>query len=152
MVIIATLCRGDDYMSFRRDALRFSESIILSISLIILCLVIIPYQGLQGFLLGVVPTIFFNSIFLTSYKEYVTIDEAGISCMRSGKVMWQYEWTSIAELRKGSLFLRPAVFIILYDKSGKPEQFPIHDHYFQLGKQAKEALKIYYRPTEIDKH
>lgn len=80
------------------------------------------------------------------YNEFVTIDEYGISCEKAGVRLWEYDWDRIAELRKGFYSNTKAIYVIVYDKFGKPEPYARSGQYFLLGKSAKEAIKRYYKP------
>lgn len=135
-------------MIFRKNSLLFYQSEIVCIIMATLCLALIPMLGGISFLymLPLLVLILVNPLL---HNEFVVINEAGISCQKSGKQLWAYEWGSIAELKRSSRFLMPSVEIIVYDKHGGSEQFALPDQYFQLGKAAKEAIKRYYKATEL---
>lgn len=77
-------------------------------------------------------------------NELVTIDENGISCEKSGKQIWMYKWDEIAKLERSDRFRRPSMEIVTWDDPYQPAR---SDHYFELCKAAKEALKLYYKQT-----
>jgi len=130
-------------MIFRKDSLLFYQSEIIYIIISVLCLTIIPILGLGLSLMYMFPFVVLILINPKLYNEYITMNATGISCQKSGKQLWAYEWDSIVELKRSSRYLLPSVEIIVYDKNGKPEQFARTNHYFQLGRTAKEAIKRY---------
>ena len=81
-------------------------------------------------------------------REYITIDEWGISCKEGDRLRWSFDWAHIAELRRSSRFRLPSVEVIPYDASGQPEPFASDRLYFQLGRSAKKALSMYYAQTD----
>ena len=136
-----------DPMVFRKESLMFYQSELFYSLATLLCLALAPILGWY--------TLFYISPFLILifvnpklHNEFITINEAGISCQRSGKQLWAYDWDHIAELRRSSRFLMPSIEVIVYDKHGQPEQFAGPDKYFQLGRTAKEAMKRYRRCTD----
>lgn len=112
------------------------------------CLTLFPILGLGLSLLYVFPFIVLILVNPKLHNEFIIINEIGISCQKSGKQLWVYEWESIAELKKSSRFLMPSMQVIAYNKGGEPERFALPNHYFQLGRTAMEAIKRYYKPTE----
>lgn len=77
-------------------------------------------------------------------REYITIDEWGITCKEGDQLRWSFDWAYIADLRRSSRFRLPSIEVIPYDASGQPEPFASDRHYFQLGRAAKKALSMYY--------
>lgn len=83
-----------------------------------------------------------------SFKEQITINKCGIACKEEGKLLWEYPWEQIAELRRGTRFRHPSIELILWDKTtGKPAITGALDTYFQLSREAKIALSRYYKGT-----
>ena len=82
------------------------------------------------------------------YNEFITINETGISCQKSGKELWAYTWDRVAELKRSSRFLMPSMEVIAYNKYGESEHYAQANHYFQLGKTAREAVRRYYTPIK----
>ena len=114
---------------------------------------ILPWLMLP--VLGVWITLAFSLVFaifaiLSSIlcNEYILMDEVGVSCQASGKVLWEYEWERIAELKRSSRYLYPSMEVITYNKFGKPEQADGSRNYFQLGRAARKAVAQYYKPKE----
>ncbi len=135
-------------MTFRKDSLLFYQSKIIYIVMAILCLILIPGIGLWIPILFALCFIILILVNPKLHDEFITINETGISCQRSGKQLWTYEWERIAELRRSSRFRMPSIEVITYNKRGEAERFALPNQYFQLGKVAKEAIKRYYKPTE----
>lgn len=133
---------------FRKDSLLFYQSEIFYIVIAILCLTLIPILGVEISLLYMFPFIVLILVNPKLHNEFITIDEAGISCQKSGKQFWAYEWDCIAELKRSSRFLMPSIEVIAYNKFEESERFALPNQYFQLGRTAREALKRYYTPTE----
>ena len=134
-------------MTFRKDSLLFHQNNIFGIIMTILCLALIPVFEI---VLSLLLAIFFILFLLANFKlhnQFITINENGISCERSGKNIWQYEWQDIVELRRSSRFLMPSIDVIVYHSNGAPESFSRTNHYFMLGKTAKKAIKEYYKST-----
>lgn len=131
-------------MTFRKDTFIYYELEILSIVMLLACLGLIPVLGIGFPLLNAVLFVILLLVNPRLQNEYITINEAGIICQKSGTQLWAYEWDQIAELRKSSRYRMPSVDVITYCKSGKPEPFSLPNHYFQLGRTARKALKQYY--------
>lgn len=134
-------------MMFRKNSLLFYQSEIVYIIMATLCLLLIPTLGIEISLIYMLPFIVLILVNPKLHNEYITIDEIGISCQKSGKHLWVYAWDSIAELKRSSRFLLPSIEVIVYNKYGEPERFASYDQYFQLGRTAKEAIKRYSKPT-----
>lgn len=135
-------------MIFRKDSLLFYQSEIFCIAMTILCLALIPILGEEISILFMLPFIILILVNPKLHNEFITINETGISCQKSGKQLWAHEWGCIAELKRSSRFLMPSIEIITYNKRGESERFAKPNQYFQLGRIAREAIKRYYKPTE----
>jgi hypothetical protein len=132
-------------MIFRKDALLFYQSEIFCVVMAVLCFTLMPMLGIEISFLCMLPFVVLVFANPKLYNELITINEVGISCQKSGKQLWGYEWESIAELKKSSRFLMPSIEVIAYNKQEESEQFAHPNQYFQLGKPAREALRRYYR-------
>lgn len=132
-------------MVFRENSLLFYQSELLFIVLAILSFSLISTLGLYMSLLYASPFVVLILVNFKLHNEYIVVNENGISCQKSGRQLWAYEWHDIAELRKSSRYLLPSIDIITFNKSGEVAQFAPPNHYFQLGKAAREAIKRYYR-------
>lgn len=140
--------KGDD-MTFRKNCLLFYEIQITFIILLLLALFLIPAIGLKHTLLI---EVFFLLLILLNFKvhnEYITINEIGIVCFRNKKVIWEYKWDSIVELRRSSRYLLPSIEIIISDSTKRINQFESLGYYFELNRKAKKAIKKYYKGTII---
>ena len=135
-------------MMFRKNSLLFYQSEIFYIVMTILCLTLLPIQVVEIFFLCLFPFLVLILVNPQLHNEYISINETGISCQKSGKQLWAYGWDSIAELRRSSRFLLPSIEVIAYNKHGEPEQYALSNQYFQLGRTAREAIKRYYKPKE----
>lgn len=135
-------------MTFRKDSFLFYEIQISSIIMAILCLPFISILGAGLALLYAFPFVVLMLVNPKLRNEFITIDEIGISCQKSGMQLWAYEWDRIARLKRGSRFLMPSIEVITYNKCGEPEQFALPNHYFQLGRTARKAIGQYYMPKE----
>lgn len=135
-------------MTFRQDSLNFYQCKIAGVVMLITSLALIPMLGVGYSLLFVILSVIFILLNPKLYKTYITINEIGILCHASGQQLWAYEWDSIAELKRSRRYLLPSIEVITYDKDGKTEPFAGIHKYFQLGKEAKEALRRYYKPVE----
>ena len=75
-------------------------------------------------------------------KEYIKINETGISCYTKKKECWNYPWEDILELRGSRcstrIWLKPELY-----KNNVKNQSTIAD--FELCRTAKKALSIYCR-------
>lgn len=130
-------------MMFRQNSLLFYQSEFIYIVMATLCLAFIPLLGVGLSLLYMSPLIVLALVNSKLHNEFIIINEQGISCQKSGKQLWACNWDKIAELKKSSRFLMPAIEVIKYDSCGNPEQFAMSNHYFQLGKTAKKAINQY---------
>ena len=137
-------------MKFRKSAIMFVQSTAFYISTAMLYLVMFVFVRLWPFLIFAAVMALLAWINPSSYNEFVTIDEHGISCEKAGKQLWDYDWDSIVELRKSNRSRTKAIDVIVYDKFGKPEPYALPGQYFLLGKAAKEAIKRYYKPRTAD--
>ena len=135
-------------MTFRKNSFLFYESEISYIAIIIVCVVLIELLGVVWYLLGILPLVVLILVNPIMHNEFITINENGISCWKSGKNMWKYEWNSISQLKRSSRFRMPSIEIIGYNKYGEAEQYAIDGHYFQFGKTAKKAIEKYYNPGQ----
>lgn len=131
------------HMKFRKTSLLFCQSTICYTSFILLCATLIPVLGLGLSFFYAIPFILLALVNPRFHNEFITIDESGISCNQAQKQIWAYTWNNIAFLKKSSRFLMPAIEVITYDKFGKPELFSLPNHYFQLGRTAKKAIRQY---------
>ena len=132
---------------FRRDASLFYQGVVFFIAVAIACLVMFLFVRIWLFPVGSAVMALLAWLTPSFYNDFITIDSHGIICENAGKQLWGYSWDSIAELRKGIHASTKAIYIIGYDKFGKPEPYAQLDRYFLLGKAAKEALKRYYTPN-----
>lgn len=132
-------------MTFRKDSLLFYQSEIFCIVMAILCLSLIPTIGFGLSLLCIFPVVILMLVNPKLHNEFITINEIGIACQKSGIQLWTYEWDSIAELKRSSRFLMPSIEVIVYNEFGKPQQFAVSNQYFQLGCSARKAVKQYYK-------
>ena len=135
-------------MTFRKNALLFYERTVSCAFIVLLSLALIPFSGIGTSLLCSFPFVVLVLVTPLLEKEYITINEDGIECHKSGTLLWAFKWNEIAELRKSSRFLLPSIEVITYSKLGEPEPFGTYDHYFQLGKEARKAVNQYYKPIE----
>ena len=143
-------------MTFRKEVKTYYASLIVGLFMIVLVLATIilicplTAESMPLVLLLILSLCFFIMFLVKAprlYNEFVSITEIGISCSKEGKELWAFKWDDISELRKCQRFRSPSISIITYDKHGKPNEFGDLTHYFQLGKEAKNALKKYYRPS-----
>ena len=131
-------------MTFRKDSLLFYQSEIFYIVMTVLCLAIVPILGKLSLLclFSFLILIFVNPIL---HNEYITISEVGVSCQKSGKLLWTYEWDCVAELKRRSRFLMPSIEVVVYNKYRESNRFSRCNQYFLLGRAAKEAMRRYYK-------
>lgn len=127
-------------MNFRKDSLIFIESQIILTLLSVLSFVIIPVLGIGTWGLFSIPVIVLTSINPFIYNEYIEIDEQGIRCYKSKTVLWEYEWSMISEIRRGSRYRLPTAEIYIKADSSTSN---LPTNYFHLGKAAKKALAFY---------
>ena len=136
-------------MTFRRDCLSFYETqtvvLVVVVLSVFLCL-IVKTTVLLYFALAFLIALPVNS---RLQNEYITIDETGIVCQKSGRTLWGHSWSEIAELRKCSRSRHLSIEIIVYSP-GRTDPFQYSDEYFQLGWRAKKAIKQYYVPQNGD--
>lgn len=135
-------------MSFRKNSVLFYENIILLAALSLLMIAVGLVTNFPILCLCAVPLLIVALVSLKLDREYITIDEWGISCKEGDRLRWSFDWAHIAELRRSSRFRLPSVEVIPYDASGQPESFASDRHYFQLGRAAKKALSMYYAQAD----
>ena len=128
-------------MVFRKNSLLFLESQIIFILLSMSSLFIIPVLDISIWILCFIPLFVLTLINPMFYREYIKIDEQGIKCFNSKNTLWEYEWSSIPDIRRGSRYSLPTVE--LYTEKVDSIVYQLPANYFQLGKSAKEALAFY---------
>lgn len=100
-------------MTFRKDSISFlRERIILIISSFV-SLAALPVVGWQFTLAFVLFFCFFIWLSPKMYNEYLTINDVGISCCKSKKQIWAYEWDAIARLQRSSRYCLPSMEIMI---------------------------------------
>lgn len=142
-------------MTFRKDDVLYHETTVCYVASFLLGLVIALLTGIYFlsplfsmfiFVVMVLPSGLLLRGNKKSFKEQVTINECGIACKEEGKLLWEYPWEQIAELRRGTRFRHPSIEVIPWDKAtGKPAAVGAQGAYFLLGKEAKNALSKYYK-------
>lgn len=130
-------------MVFRKNSLLFYEGEVIYIVFVIVSLTLIPILGIGLSLLCALTFVILIVVNPWLHNEFITIDEIGISCHKSGKQIWAYEWNRIAKLQRSSRFRLPSIEIMIYRSCTKPEQYHFSGHYFQLGRVAKKAIRQY---------
>lgn len=135
-------------MFFRKDELFFIQTRI-GLGLYLLLSFFVIYLDYFFSLFGFLSAFILLFIFNKGCKEYIFMNEKGISCYFKNDCLWKYSWDEIADLRISKRYRQKAIEIFL--KSTKEEDKLEYSHnYFQYGKRAKKALAIYY-PKEIKK-
>ena len=137
-------------MTFRKHSLNYSEYIVTVFVVIAACFVMIRPLGIKIAALIIIINILNAILALRAYREFITIDEHGISCVKAGKELWKHEWSSIAKLHLGSRFMLPSIDIFVFSSKSNHDEAEYTGHYFQLGRAAKKALAVY-APIEIVK-
>ena len=117
-------------MTFRKDAILYYQIDLFCLLIVLLCLFLIPSWGFGLPLLYALPFIVLIPINKKLHSEYITIDEYGILCTRSGIQQWRYDWNSIAMLRKSTRFRLPSVEVITYNKTENADLSDLNNHYF----------------------
>ena len=128
-------------MKFRKDSLIFIESQIILTLLSVSSFVIIPVLGIGTWSLFSIPIIVLTAVNPFIFSEYIEIDEQGIRCYKSKTMLWEYEWSVISDIRRGSRFRLPTAEIYIKKPDNSSSDFPVN--YFQLGKAAKKTLASY---------
>lgn len=139
---------GGDCMTFRQNEIMYRQVEILYSVAALCSLGLIPSLGFGFPLLCAISLVIIILVNPKLQNEFITIDETGIRCEKSGTQLWAYEWDRIAALKKSTRLQSPAVEVITYCKSGKPEPYSLPGQYFQLSRAAKKALKQYYKPQD----
>lgn len=134
-------------MTFRQDSLLFCQSETFYIMMVILCMALLPMIGVGLTLICALPFVVLALANPRIHNAFVTIDDFGISCNKAGELIWEYEWDHIADLRRSNRFMLPSIEVIAYSSYGKPEQYSLHNHYFQLGRKARIAIEKHYNQT-----
>ena len=129
-------------MTFKRTALTTCAHEILNIVMAIMSAALFRVSGMWILFWTVVLFVVETLENPIRNNELVTIDESGISCTKSGKQIWMYKWDEIAKLERSNRFRRPSMEIVTRDDPYQPARL---DHYFELCKAAREALRLYYR-------
>ena len=132
-----------DSMTFRKDCLLFYEIQITLIILLLLTLFLIPIIGFKYVLLIEVVFVLLMLLNFKVHSEYITINENGIICCQNQKILWEYKWTCVAELRRSSRFLLPSIEIMVFDSNKNLESPQLSGCYFQLSGKAKIAIEKY---------
>lgn len=137
---------GGDCITFRKNEILYHHVRLTCLIMVLCSLGTIPLPGSGFTLLCAIPFVIILLVNPKLENEFITIDETGIRCEKSGTQLWAYEWDRIAALKKGIELRARSVEVITYCKSGEPEPYSLPGHYFQLSRSAKKALKQYYKP------
>lgn len=130
-------------MTFRKDSITFYESQIAFVFFLILSLYLMPTIGFGLSFIFIFIIFFILFVDPRLKSEFITINETGIFCCKSGEQIWAYTWDDIAELHRSSRFRQPSVEIVVYS-SRKPGLYKITGDYFQLNRTARKAVEKYY--------
>lgn len=131
-------------MGFRQNELVHREGCILSAFLLPVLVIITAMDPQHSILWSVLALCCpaFSVLWSVLMRKRIVIDDRGITCQRSGSVIWQYQWSDIAQLKLGIRFHNPSVEIIPTPERSKQEpKVETPRPYFQLGPSAKKALK-----------
>ena len=128
-------------MRFRKYSIMFMEHIVICCLVATVCIALIPIDPHR-----VLPVVSFAIfVFLAFapvlYDEYITIDDEGIACTRRKKLLWEYRWDEIRYLKKGSRYRAPSIEIVTDNCVDGAIPYDYSQHYFQLGRTARKALK-----------
>ena len=111
-------------MSFRKNSVLFYENVILLAALSLLMIAVGLVINFPMLCLCAVPLLIVALVSPKLDREYITIDEWGISCKEGDQLRWSFDWAHIAELQRSSRFrlrcVRPAGAICF-----GPALFPI---------------------------
>ena len=132
-------------MTFRKHSTMFIEHLCWLCIMVIICIVCLPIDQF-----GIMPFfalcfIIFATLMPVIHNEYVTVDNEGIRCKKKGKVMWDYAWENIIELKKGSRYRRQSVEIVVDEYANYIGLNGFSEHYFLLGRTARKAITLYYK-------
>ena len=123
-------------MVFQKNSLLFFESQIIYILLSVSSAFIIPVLDIGTWILFFIPLLVLTLINPLFFREYIKIDEKGIKCFNSKGTLWEYEWSSISDIRRGSRYRLPTVELYTENIDNNEPNLPVN--YFQLGKSAKK--------------
>lgn len=134
-------------MRFRKNGILFWETQIL----ILICLIgsvflmfydkmlVLVLTGPCVLLLGV------TIILLILMREYIIVNEVGITCTKGKQVIWSHQWSEIERLQIGNRFRNPSVEIVCKSNSCSQNRIERTNEYFQFSLIAKKALQRYCR-------
>lgn len=138
-------------MRFRKKEILFWEGqIVISICLIVSVLLMMFNRMYVAILLF--PSVLLLAAIILHWfldKEFIIINEIGVSCQSGKQLCWKYQWSEIAELKLGNRFRNPTIEIVLKTDCFKHGTKFVKT-YFQLGTSAKKAIKHYYNKTRDD--
>lgn len=131
-------------MTFRKDGLLFIEQLITYCLMIVGCIALIPIDQL-----GFVPYLLLMFIIMIGltpsiHNEFITINDNGIACRKKRKLIWEYRWENIINLKRSSRYRIPSIEIVTEVISSEITPYEYSQHYFQLGRKARKAIKMYY--------
>ena len=135
-------------MTFRKNALLLIDCRITCAVFIVLSLITTLLTGLEIALMCLPFVVLLELMSRGVCNEYITINEDGIMCRKKGELLWCYKWDNIAMLKKSNRFRQPSIEIITNDKMQNTKIRSPKEPYFQLSKQAKNAIQQFYK---IDK-
>ena len=131
-------------MKFRQNCLLYWEGQVVVFFCLIGWIVLMIYDKIFILIL-LIPSILLVGVFIIIQllfgKEYIIINEKGITCQKGENLHWEYRWSEIAKLQIGTRFRNPSVEIVL--KTTCSDDNSKIETYFQLGLTAKKALKTY---------
>lgn len=135
-------------MTFRKDELLFKEQIITCCVMFALCVALIPLDNFGIF--HYISLLFVLLIALTPvlHNTFITIDASGVICTKRGNVLWSYRWEDVVKLKKSSRYRMPSVEIVTEIAGNEATPYEYSEHYFQLGRKARQAISMHYVAEE----
>ena len=136
---------------FRKHELFFLEGLIF-FSLVFFGTIILMAIEPKLIMVMLVPALFFLVAIVLQfiiYRDYIIVDEDGITCTDRKYVKWKYKWSEISQLKIGTRLRNPSVEIVLTPdcSSYRPKAETIQP-YFQLGRSAKKTIKKFEKTLE----
>ena len=133
-------------MTFRQNEIFLKELVFCTLLMAVLTISTVGVLGTIVWPMLICSVICCAGCILTWRTEpTITMDEQGVRCTESDKLLWDLSWSQIAEVRKITRYRSPAVLLIPTTEPKQDLHIPQNHLFFgfQLSRSVKNALKTY---------
>lgn len=135
-----------DLMTFRQNEIFLKELVFCTLLMAVLTIITV---GVLGTLVWpmLICSVICGAGCIHSWRTEptVTMDDQGVRCTESDKLLWDLTWSQIAEVRKTTRYRSRAVQLVPIEEPKQDLHIPRAHPFlgFQMSRSAKIALKTY---------